>query len=357
MPKTREDRFLARLLDSLPALGKTPDRGTDGGPPRAGEVPEIVLGPGDDAAVVRWSGGRLLLLSTDAAEEGVHFDLRTHPLRAVGRRAVAAALSDLAAMGGQAVGTLVSLVAAPARQEAAAEAAAAAFERAQELGAPILGGNITAGARLALHVTVVGAMAPGVAPLPRSGARPGDGLFVTGALGGAALGLAVLRRCAAASTHPTPEEKPFVRRQLEPTPCLAAGALFASCGAVRAAMDISDGLALDLHRLAAASGVGAILTAARIPLAQPGSAGLTAALCGGEDYELLLAGPEAKLERAAEAGSVPLTRIGRITERADGMRLRHPDGRLEPLPSGGWDGLEEGAPAKSSGAGRGVPRR
>ena len=341
---TGEDRFLARLLGALPAPAAA-----ERSPGGSETAPRVLLGPGDDAAVVRWPDGRLLVLTTDAAEEGIHFDLRTHPLPAVGRRAVATAVSDLAAMGAAPVGTLVSLVASPRGEDAAAEAAAAAGERAAELGAPVLGGNITAGARLALHVTAVGAMASGVRPLPRTGARPGDALFATGELGGAALGLAALRRRADASgAHPAEHsvenptensaaEAPFVRRHLDPEPRLAAGALLAASGAVTAAMDISDGLALDLHRLAAASGVGAILEIARLPLAQAGSAGLEAALFGGEDYELLFTGAEAGIPPAIGAARLPLTRIGRITGAASGVRLRRPDGRVEALPARGWD--------------------
>ena len=335
---TGEDRFLARLLGALPKQAAERSPGSE-------TAPRVLLGPGDDAAAVRWPDGRLLVLTTDAAEEGIHFDLRTHPLPAVGRRAVAAAVSDLAAMGAAPVGTLVSLVASPRGEDAAAEAAAAAGERAAELGAPVLGGNITAGGRLALHVTAVGAMASGVRPLPRTGARPGDALFATGELGGAALGLAALRRRADASGGPPAEspvehsaaEAPLVRRHLDPEPRLAAGALLAASGAVTAAMDISDGLALDLHRLAAASGVGAILEIARLPLARAGSAGLDAALFGGEDYELLFTGAEAGIPPAIGAARLPLTRIGRITGAASGVRLRRADGRVEALPARGWD--------------------
>ena len=310
---TGEDRLLARILGSLPA--PLPE--------------EVVLGPGDDAAVVRWPDGRLLLLSTDAAEEGVHFDRRLHPPRAIGRRAVAAAVSDLAAMGGSPVGTLVSLVTPPREESAAAEVAAAAGERARELGAPILGGNITSGARLGLHVTVVGATAG--SPLRRSGAQPGDALFVTGELGGAALGLDILRRGADGGS---PAQERLLRRQLDPIPRIAAGGALA--GTSNAGMDISDGLALDLHRLAAASRVGAVVETHRIPLAEAGAAGLDAALFGGEDYELLLSGPEAALRQAAGAAEIPLFRIGRITDSRE-ILLRGADGRTRPLPPRGWD--------------------
>ena len=322
---TGEDRLLRRILDVLPA------------PPGAGggEVPHLILGPGDDAAAFAWPGGGTLLLTTDAAEEGVHFDRSLHPPRAIGRRAVAAAVSDIAAMGGRPAGTLVSLVTPPSAQAAAARIAEAAGERAAELGAPLVGGNITAGERIGLHVTVAGTAAPGAPLLRRRGAKPGDGLFVTGTLGGAALGLALLRRRGAATTPFAPDEEALVARQLDPAPRLAAGAALA--GAAHAAMDLSDGLALDLHRLAAASGVGARVEAARVPLAGTGARGLEAALFGGEDYELLMAGPPQEVIAAAGSGGIRVTRIGRVTAAGEGIRLERADGAAEPLPRRGWD--------------------
>ena len=320
-----EDRLLRRILSVLPA---TPAR--DGG-----EVPRLILGPGDDAAAFAWPGGGSLLLTTDAAEEGVHFDRSLHPPRAIGRRAVAAAVSDIAAMGGRPAGTLISLVTPPSDEAAAARIAEAAAERAAELGAPLVGGNITAGERIGLHVTVAGTTAPGAPVLRRRGAKPGDGLFVTGKLGGAALGLALLRRrTEGETTRFEPEEEAFVARQLDPAPRLQAGAALA--GAAHAGMDLSDGLALDLHRLAAASGVGACVEAARVPLAGKGARGLEAALFGGEDYELLIAGPPQQVGAAGRV-DVPLTQVGWVTRADEGIRLERAGGATEPLPRRGWD--------------------
>ncbi len=320
-----EDRLLRRILESLPA-----------NPSAGGNAPRLTLGPGDDAAAFGWPAGGTLLLTTDASEEGVHFDRRLHPLRAVGRRAIAAAVSDIAAMGGRPVGTLISLVAPPRQETAAAAISEAAAERAAELGAPLVGGNITAGERLGLHVTVAGARDAGAPLLERSGAVPGDGLFVTGELGGASLGLALLRRRAEGGSAPFgPEEEKLVARHLDPAPRVAAG--LALAGAARAAMDISDGLALDLHRLTAASGVGALVYASRLPRAGTGPAGLEAALFGGEDYELLVAGPEGRVLTAARAAGIPVTLVGRVTEAGDGVRLARREGLSEVLPPRGWD--------------------
>lgn len=331
-----EERLLRRILDSLPASR----------PAAGGARPRIVLGPGDDAAALRWPEGGTLLLTTDAAEEGVHFDRRLHPLRAVGRRAVAAAVSDVAAMGGRPLGLLVSLVAPPREEEAASEIAAAAGQRAAELEAPVVGGNITAGERLGFHVAVAGALPPGAPLLRRSGALPGDSLFVTGELGGAALGLQLLReRADGERVRLRPDEERLVARHLDPSPRLSEG--MALAGAARAGMDISDGLALDLHRLAAASGVGAVVEAARLPLASRSAGSLEAALFGGEDYELLVSGPEDRVAAAAKSAGIRVTRIGVTTAGAEGVRLRWAGGISESLPARGWDSWAAAAKRES----------
>ena len=327
-PPSGEDRLLQRILDVLPPLGAVESEA----------FPQLTLGPGDDAAAFAWPGGGLLLLTTDAAEEGVHFDRRFHPPHAIGRRAIAAAVSDIAAMGGRPAGTLISLVAPPSEESVAVRIAEAAANRARELGAPLAGGNITAGERLGLHVTVAGAGPPDAPVLRRGGAEPGDGVFVTGNLGGAALGLALLReRVEVRTASLAPEEEALVARHLDPEPRLAAGAALA--GAAHAGMDISDGLALDLHRLAAASGVGALIDETRVPLAGKGARGLEAALFGGEDYELLVTGPRKRVGSAAAAAEIPLILVGRVTEAREGVRLQRAGGVTEPLPPRGWDSL------------------
>ncbi len=251
---------------------------------------------------------------------------------------MAAAVSDIAAMGGSPLVVLLSQVVPPGDEERARDLAAAAGQRAVELGARVAGGNLTTGDRLAVHVTVLGALAPGRRPLTRSGARPGDSLWVSGALGGSALGLELLR----AGRESTPEEKRRIETHLNPEPRIALGEQLAARGAARAAMDISDGLALDLRRLAETSGVGARIESARLPLAGTGDQGLQAALGGGEDYELLFASGDASAVRAAaEQAGVPVRRIGAITPPEEGVRLVGPDG-VSPLPRRGWDALRRG---------------
>lgn len=351
----REERLLARILESL---GETPPPSGSGR--RAGEapaparIPLPAVGPGDDAAVLAGPDGVPLLLTVDAAEEGVHFDRGLHSPEDIGRRAVAAAASDLAAMGGRPLAFLVSLTAPaedPGEDAAALRVSRAASGRAAEIGAPVVGGNLTAGARLALHVSVLGAMAPGAAPLLRSGARLGDGVFVSGPLGRAALGLEILRRgkrgedSAGRSAEDGEEAAAALRKHLDPEPRIALGAALAAGGRTSAAMDLSDGLVLDLHRLAEASGAGVLLDARRIPAAGSGGAAparaLDAALYGGEDYELLFTGADeaALAEAAAAAGEPPPIRIGEVTAPDLGVRIRAADGRPTPLPRRGWDSL------------------
>ena len=349
----REERLLARILASLREAALPSSSGSG---PGAGRNRPPTVGPGDDAAVLAAPDGRQLLLTVDAAEDGVHFDRALHSPEDIGRRAVAAAASDLAAMGGRPLGFLVSLT-APAedrgedgeedREEdaAALRVSRAASRRASEIGAPVVGGNLTAGARLALHVTVLGAMAEGSAPLLRSGARPGDGVFVSRPLGGAALGLAFLRRRGEESARRSPDEAAALRKHLDPEPRLALGEALAASGSVSAAMDLSDGLALDLHRLAEASGAGVLLETDRIPVAPSGAAApdraLHAALFGGEDYELLFTGADeaALREAAAEAGEPPPIRIGEVVAPGPGVRIRAAGGEPTPLPRRGWDSL------------------
>ncbi len=367
---TREERLLARILESLrenalpsssgsgagAGLNPAPDRI---GPPPIGPPPigpptvsPPLVGPGDDAAVLAAPDGRTLLLTVDAAEDGVHFDRCRHFPEDIGRRAVAAAASDLAAMGGRPLAFLVSLTAPagdPEEDEAALRVSRAASRRASEIGAPVVGGNLTAGARLALHVSVLGAMAPGVAPLLRSGARPGDGVFVSGPLGGAALGLEVLRRRGEESAGRSADDEAALRKHLDPEPRLALGEALAASGCVSAAMDLSDGLALDLHRLAGASRAGVLLEAERLPVARSraraGAAAparaFDAALFGGEDYELLFTGADeaALREAAAKAGEPPPVRIGEVVAPDLGVRIRAAGGEPAPLPRRGWDSL------------------
>lgn len=279
-------------------------------------VQGLVVGIGDDCAVYRPAGAREdLLLTTDWLIEGVHFLRETHPAEAVGWKALARGLSDIAAMGGRPRICLLSLALAPWTTEEWVRAFFRGFRRlARASGVVLAGGDLARADRLACDIVVVGSAPRGKALL-RSGARPGHEIYVSGKLGGSALGLATRRGAA-------------WRRHLRPEPRLALGEFLRKLPAT-AVMDLSDGLSLDLYRLCVASGVAAELTES-LPLF-PG-ASLDQALHGGEDYELLFTvRPGTPVPR--RSGGVELTRIGRIVRGRAGRILLAGE-KLRPL---GWD--------------------
>lgn len=251
----------------------------------AGKHTDVQTDIGDDAAVLR-PQSRPIALSVDVAVEGVHIDLALLSYAQAGERAMTAAVSDLAAMGARPLAALSSLIAPRGLPHADFVALHTGIARAaRDYGCPVVGGNLSSGAQLSLTTTVVGSI-PGPGLL-RAGARPGDAVYVTGPLGGAALGLRLLQLGAA---DQSPE---LVRAWRTPRARLAEG--LALSGVASSAIDISDGALADLGHICEASGLGAIIEAARVPLA-PGLAELsramgidplTFALTGGEDYELL----------------------------------------------------------------------
>jgi len=329
-------------------------------------LPRDAIGIGDDAAVVRAQGGGVLLVSTDLFVEGVHFDPRYVPPTFVGHKALAVAASDIGAMGGVPSGCLLSLAVPPRASGRLVEAVLAGFSgEALEIGIPLLGGDLSRStSALVLDVVVLGRPA-GRRPILRSGAKPPDRLYVTGALGGSGAGLLRLKAGARPSKalleiprgRPRPPgddgwsrldramETLSLMEHLRPRPPLAAGAAFGRSGLPTAMMDISDGLAIDLHRLCKASGVGARVHEEWVPVHPAarhflGPRGLEAALGGGEDYELLLAAPsqcEARLKRIARRAGSDLIQIGEIAERHQGLRLVSREGRARPLPRVGFD--------------------
>ena len=248
------------------------------------------IGIGDDGAVLDVPAGSRLVVSTDSTVEEVHFRPQWLTAEEIGWRATMAALSDLAAMGAAPLGVLLALT-VPARWRAALGALAegiGAAARAQ--GAPIVGGDVTDGDRLALAITVLGHTPR---PLSRAGAKPGDRLFVTGWLGGPGAALAAWER---GGTPDAAARARFAR----PEARLAAGQWLAARGA-SAAIDLSDGLGGDAAHIAAASGARCVLDLDAIPCV----AGVTPleALASGEEYELLVAMPEPSLRASASAGA------------------------------------------------------
>ena len=277
---------------------------------------------GDDAAVV--ADG--IMVATDVLVAGVHFDLEWMAAPDVGWKALAVNLSDLAAMAAEPIAAVVALVVPPAPPGVADEVVDGLAEAAEAHGCPLVGGDTSAGPVLTVAVTVVGRVRPG-GPVLRSGARPGDGVFVTGALGAAACGL---RTLLAGGAPPDAHRLALVR----PEPRLREGVAAATAGAT-AMIDLSDGLATDLGHVCAASGVGARVDAALLPVAA--GAELADAVAGGEDYELCFtAGDPATVSEAfRRAGLEAPTPVGEVTDAGDRV-LVMPDGSAEPL-RGGWE--------------------
>ncbi len=250
---------------------------------------------GDDAAVVEPARNRLDVLSVDALVEGVHFDRRFTPPDAIGHRALAVNLSDLAAMGAEPRLALLSLALPSAFPLDDFDEMIGGFARlAARHRLHLAGGNLTRSpGPLVVDVTVSGTVKPRRA-ITRAGARPGDRLYVTGALGAGAAGLEMLR-----AGEPAAEEGPTAW-YLRPQPRVRVGALLGRNRAVSAGLDLSDGLADGVRRLAAASGVGILLDGDALPIDPAARAWferqgdpIERAIAGGDDYELLVAVPPA----------------------------------------------------------------
>lgn len=279
----------------------------------------VTLGSGDDATLLTPTVGQQLTVSVDTSVVDVHFP-REAPAFAVGHRALAVALSDLAAMGAVSRWCLMALTFDQRRfaDDQATHAWLSDYSRGfrslcQQHETVLVGGDVTSGA-LSIGVTVMGEVPIGDA-LTRSGAKAGDLIAVTGALGGGAGGLALWQKGERDETHP------LMRRYLLPEPRLAAGV--ALRGLATAAMDISDGLLADLAHLRERSQVGAVIELDSIPLAEGLSetlgeeAALAAALSGGDDYELLVTLNPNNLEKAQRrlvSLGLALTVIGRCSE-------------------------------------------
>ncbi len=335
-----EFELLARLRERLPDPG-----------------PQVRLGSGDDAAVSLPGGATAT--SVDASVEGVHFRRETASLRQIGRKALSTALSDLAAMGA-APGEAYVVLGAPEEigEEELLELGEGLAAVAAETGTAIAGGDLSRAPVLTLAVTVVGHAANPENFVTRAGTRPGDVLIVTGELGGAAAGLLLLEDDAVAVAVRGAELADEVadalrRRQLDPTPRLAAGRALAAAGA-SAMIDLSDGLAGDAGHVAAASGALLVIDAEALPIA-PGVAAVAEAVgrdplelatAGGEDYELFAALPPQAVEPAREALAaldepLALTIVGKVEGAADGAggraEIRRRGGAA--VPSRGFDQL------------------
>jgi len=314
--------------------------------------PRVVLGSGDDAAVTVPGGATAT--SVDAVVDGVHFRRDRATLPQIGHKALATALSDLAAMGAEPGEAYVVLGVPPDLDEAGClELLDGMLELAATTGTTLAGGDVSRAPVLTVATTVVGHAATPRDFVTRTGARPGDVLAVTGELGGAAAGLLLLEQSREWSLDPPiggqsdqAAADALTARQLKPLPRIAAGRALAKAGAT-AMIDLSDGLGGDARHLAAASGVSLRIDAAALPLAAgvaevaeaAGLDPLVLAASGGEDYELLVALHPERLERAVAAvgdAGATLTPIGEVLD-GEGVEVRRPGG--EPLKATGFDQL------------------
>ncbi len=284
----------------------------------------LASGVGDDAALLDVPAGSRLVVSTDTSVENVHFRREWLSAEEIAYRAVAAALSDLAAMAATPIGMVIALTLTPQWRAQIGQLADGIAVASRDLGAPIVGGDLTAGSELSIGVTVLGTVERA---LMRSGARAGDTLWVTGRLGGPVLALRALESGAA----PQPVHR---GRFVRPVPRIREGRWLAAHGAT-AAIDCSDGVAADTSHIAAASGVRIILEIDRLPLIA-GATKMDAATSG-EEYELIVTAPGMLDHRAFEREfGVRLTAIGHVEESgAAGVGVEAHDGAQRvPLPRG-----------------------
>ena len=287
---------------------------------RASSAPGLQVGIGDDAAVWQF-GGKQILLTTDVLMEEVDFRLSEASARQIGRKAMAVNLSDIAAMAGRPLAALVGVALPKSRGfEFARELHEGLQSLADEFGVAIIGGDTnTWDHPLVVSVTVIGE-ATERGPVRRSGAKPGDWLFVTGPLGGSIAG-----------------------KHLSFTPRVREALELHQAVDLHAMIDLSDGLSADLYHILDESGVGATLIADAIPIADSarqmtdGRSPLEHALCDGEDFELLFAVSAADGRKLLEGESnIVAIHIGEI-ESASGCRLRDSDGSIKPLVRSGWE--------------------
>lgn len=348
-----ENAFLEELQSRFPSNDRVP------------------LGIGDDAAALAVPAGEHVLLTVDVLVEGVHFTRETIPPRFLGRKAVAASASDIAAMGGTGLGVLLSLVVSRELEVTTLwQIVEGAAERAAELGMTLVGGNLSASAAadgaMVVEVTVCGTTR-GAHTLRRDGARAGDGIYLSGKIGASVCGLKLLQQGMALSSTgslvvpeslrdgPLAFAEDCIRAHMDPEPRLGLGEELNDRKIVSACIDVSDGLGIDLARLCRASGVGARIQEQSLPL-HPGVLAwgrawdrdpTALALSGGEDYELLFtANSEEKVEALRNASDVAITKIGELRSREEPIDIDmvRRDGTIEPVTGAGDDGWDHFRP-------------
>ena len=305
----------------------------------------VVTGIGDDAAVTALTPGMQLLTSTDMLLEDVHFRRRWHDPYRLGRKSLAVNISDIAAMGGIPRWALLSLaIPADVSLDFLDLFTAGFLSLAEEQGVSLVGGDTCASrSGLVISVTIMGEQFPKQI-LRRSGARPGDEIWVTGTLGDAAAGLKLLERQPPLYGD---EEKVLVARLLDPAPRTAAGRALATSGLVTAMIDVSDGVLSDFGHIAELSKVGGTIQLGRIPLSNAfladSRSSLSAlqplALSGGEDYELCFTAPpdhREKIDYLMKKCGVQVTPVGIVTNSKE-VVVVNPDGSRYDVPNCGFN--------------------
>ncbi len=327
--------LIARIARSLPAPG-----------------PGVIVGIGDDVAVLRTDGTRHILATCDIQVEGVHFLREKITPQQLGRKVIAINVSDIAAMGGLPRYLLVSLVLPKDTEVAFVDGLYEGMQaECARWGAEIVGGNMAhSPGGVIVDIFLLGEVEPEHL-LQRSGARVGDRVLVTGTLGDSAAGLALVlhpeARCA--DEH----RRWALERHLTPTPRLWEGQAIARSCLATAMIDVSDGLVSDIGHICEMSRVGVRLWAEALPISGAalavaeavGARALDWALSGGEDYELLFTAPADRADELArqvrEETDTPVTVVGEIVPETEGMRLIQQDGSSVPLSKGGWDHFAE----------------
>jgi thiamine-monophosphate kinase len=310
----------------------------------AGAVAGVHIGIGDDCAVLEPDGSSLLVATTDLLVEDIDFRRRYAEPADIGWKSLAVNLSDIASMGGRPRWALCALGCPPGTSADEIESFYEGFmSLATQHAVALVGGDTSSAPGWTINVTLLGEAAH---PVLRSTARPGDVIAVTGSLGRAAAGLAVLERPRAPSEVPSEMLAALTAAQLRPTPRVREGLWLGEAGGVTAMIDVSDGLATDLVHLVEASGTGARIDVDRLPISEPVARVARAldadpvgwATSGGEDYELLLACEADQFDRLADglhrATGQSLHAIGTVVGAADGVRYVDARGRTLRVTSG-----------------------
>lgn len=306
------------------------------------------IGIGDDAAALLFSPSSMLLATTDMLIEGVHFELTTTDLYSLGWKAAAVNLSDIAAMGGVPRFCLTSLGIPPyLTVEQVDEFYRGVSACLKKFGTMLVGGDTCSSKKgFVISVTVLGEVVRKKI-VTRSGAMPGDLLYVTGTLGDSGAGLELVRNAECGVRSKTPAVRKLIGKHLRPVPRVAEGRKLAAAGIASAMIDVSDGLSSDLCHICEQSGVGAEVFSERIPLSKEltSAKGLKQpaveyALSGGEDYELLFTVTPDKINKL-NSMQIAATEIGTIT-RHRAMLLIDERGQCRPLTSTGYDHFRRG---------------